>query len=70
MNQLDANSLLQRPTKSDPCVWSQDDSGAWYTSCGEGFDLTTADCPEEAGLKFCCYCGKPIESIKYSVKET
>jgi hypothetical protein len=66
MNQTEINSLLQCPAKADPCQWSQDDTGTWFTSCGNGFDLTTAEYPAEAGMKFCCYCGKPIMAKKYS----
>lgn len=47
----------------EPCTWTQDADGAWNTTCGEAFYLDTGT-PNENKLKFCCYCGAPLEEGK------
>ena len=44
------------------CVWTED---TWYgevfdTDCGEKWVFET-DGPKQNGMKFCCYCGKPLK---------
>lgn len=41
------------------CVWTEDDDGAWDTSCDNRFEFT-ADGPEENDFAFCPYCGKNL----------
>ena len=56
------------PTK---CTWSnsEDDSDThWQTSCGEDFLLNDGT-PEDNNMKYCCYCGKPIEQLVTSGSE-
>ena len=51
---------------TEDCHWVQDsdweNSGDYYTSCGEAFSLCEGT-PEENGLRFCCYCGKELIQI-------
>jgi len=46
------------------CRWKQDDSGDWFTRCGEGWTFTDGGVAENR-IKFCPYCGKPIEAVEY-----
>lgn len=41
------------------CVWTESGEG-WVTDCGQIF-VVTVDTPAENGMKFCCFCGKPLE---------
>lgn len=51
------------------CKWIEDeDDGAWDTSCGKRF-LITEGTPEENGMKFCCYCGKPLVSHTFEWRD-
>jgi hypothetical protein len=43
-----------------PCWWRADGDGNWDTDCGEKFVFIEAG-PTENGMKFCCYCGKPLK---------
>jgi len=51
---------------TDNCQWRQRDdwegSAFWDTDCGETF-VFTEDTPIENGLRFCCFCGKPLEQV-------
>ena len=43
------------------CVWHQDyDIGCWNSGCGKVFEITQGT-PTENGMRFCCYCGKPLK---------
>lgn len=42
------------------CKWKEDNDGCWWTDCGQGFVLADGT-PKENDMKFCCYCGKPLE---------
>ncbi len=43
------------------CVWSQDgDEDLWITAC-HGYFRIDDGAPSDNKMKFCCYCGKPIE---------
>ena len=44
------------------CNWAQDDEGSevWHPSCGRGMFSLTEGGPKDNGMKFCCYCGKPL----------
>jgi len=51
------------------CEWGQYchddvDSSLWHTACGDAFCLVD-DGPKENGMKFCCYCGKPLTVSHY-----
>ena len=43
-------------------VNSEDSDTHWSTSCGEDFFLNDGT-PEDNNMKYCCYCGKPIEQL-------
>lgn len=48
------------------CYWSQDgDGGPWATGCSNYFEINDGP-PSANGMKFCCYCGKPLDEIAYS----
>lgn len=51
------------------CIWSNSEDSdendcdtQWETSCGNDFILNDGT-PENNGMKYCCYCGKPIEQL-------
>jgi hypothetical protein len=46
------------------CRWVEDWEGNWCTECGEGFTLTSGK-PTDNRMKFCTYCGKPLEQVEY-----
>ena len=48
----------------EKCRWKQDDTGDWFTRCGEGWTFTDGGVAENR-IKFCPYCGKPIEAVEY-----
>ena len=41
------------------CHWKADFDGNFDTDCGQCFSLTAGTIAEN-GMKFCCYCGKPL----------
>ena len=52
------------------CEWTVDnnlpeDDRLYSTACGEEF-LFIDGSPKDNGLKFCCYCGKPIKGEQYA----
>lgn len=62
------DKLLADYRRLNECVWSQDGAydsdGNWNTSCGEIFTFID-DTPKGNGMKFCCYCGKPLHEKLY-----
>ena len=53
---------MSEPTKH--CVWHQDgeDSDTWGSKCGRYFRLDDGT-PDDNHMRWCCYCGKPLESV-------
>jgi len=56
-----------------PCVWAEcdpltDDLPRWDTTCGQSFTFIDGG-PAENGIKFCCYCGHPVESKPFVYEE-
>ena len=52
------------------CAWVQDeDFGAWETNCGHCYAIIEGT-PAANGMKFCCYCGKPLEGMPWIEEET
>ena len=45
------------------CVWSETPDGHYETACGEAHVLITPSGPVEHGMRFCCYCGKPLQEV-------
>ena len=52
------------------CEWVQDDedSNVWGTSCGNIFCLEETG-PEDLGMRFCCFCGKPLVEVLWEDRE-
>ena len=44
----------------EPCVWTENDSGWWETTCQNAFSLTDGT-PEDNGMNFCPYCGNHLK---------
>lgn len=59
--------LGYQPENDGTCKWTEDEDGNWFTDCGEAFTFIDGG-PAENSMKFCCYCGKPLEPVEY--KET
>lgn len=51
---------------TETCEWTIDanpDFTVWETTCGQAF-VFEVDGPEHNGMKFCCYCGKPLVEVR------
>ena len=48
----------------DTCKWTENENGLWETDCNDSFEFYSSG-PVENGMKFCPYCGKPLEEVKY-----
>ena len=50
---------------NDTCVWRLEeiDSDLWETACKQEF-IMLGGTPSDNDMKYCCYCGKPIEEIE------
>ena len=46
------------------CRWQEDFDGNYDTDCQQSFCMLDGT-PDENGMRYCCYCGKPLESVKY-----
>jgi hypothetical protein len=46
------------------CIWKEDDEGIWETTCGEAFTIIEGT-PGGNDMEYCCYCGKPLEEVKF-----
>lgn len=49
------------------CIWQQEGecSDGWDTSCKRAFRIDDGT-PAENGMKFCCFCGNPIEESQWN----
>jgi hypothetical protein len=47
---------------TEVCRWHEDNEGNWQTDCDNLFTFIEGG-PSDNGMKFCCYCGKPLEEI-------
>ena len=47
----------------DTCQWREDFDGNYDTDCKQSFCMIDGT-PEENGMRFCCYCGKPLTAVK------
>ena len=59
--------MSRRKNKSDeqhPCVWTEDEDGNYETDCGQMFCFIEGG-PTDNGMKFCCYCGKPLKEVNH-----
>ena len=51
------------------CTWGYDDGDDyWETSCDGAFQLVDGT-PADNGMKFCPYCGRPIEEVSENDQE-
>jgi hypothetical protein len=54
------------------CQWTQEDdwdnSSIYSTDCGDAFSITE-ETPFSNGMKFCCYCGKPLIQVLFESKD-
>lgn len=46
------------------CCWTEDGYGLWHTDCAGSFELIEGT-PMLNDMRFCCYCGKPLEQIDF-----
>ena len=51
-------------SSSTTCQWTQNEDGAWESACGHRWEFIEGG-PTENGMKFCCYCGKPLVDVPY-----
>jgi hypothetical protein len=56
-------------TKAKTCVWTDDTDmqGTWQPSCvdpSEQLWYLDNGSPKENGMKYCCFCGKPLTERK------
>lgn len=47
------------------CEWNEDEDGVWVTECQELFEFNECG-PQENGFKFCPYCGKKLNIIRWT----
>jgi hypothetical protein len=53
----------------DTCNWNQEfEDDFWSSDCGGSFTLNEGP-PSENGMKFCCYCGKPLTESPFQYDE-
>lgn len=50
------------------CCWTDDGGEAWETGCGNLFVIID-DTPLKNGMKFCCFCGKPLTEAPLKTEE-
>jgi len=54
---------------NEECTWTESNDGGHYeTNCGDMFVLNVGT-PSENGMRFCCYCGRPLEEKLYAEEE-
>lgn len=47
------------------CLWTYEDlDDYWDTACGEAFTMTEGNLVENH-MRFCPFCGKPIQEVGY-----
>ena len=49
---------------AETCIWTENVDGCWETACGRSY-MIDGTAPSEYGVRFCCYCGKPLEERPY-----
>ena len=50
-----------RRKKNTTCEWTYNSGIEIYqTDCGKEFVITEYGTVNDIGMKFCCYCGKPL----------
>ena len=46
------------------CSWRAEEDGIWHTLCDRYWEFSNHDGPTDNGMKFCCYCGKPLKEMQ------
>jgi len=59
---------LAEEEQATGCTWEQDDDGVWNTACGYLFEVSN-DTPAENDMRFCTYCGRPLEQAERMISE-
>lgn len=50
------------------CAWNQDgEDGNWNTACNHIFAFIDGGPAENSDIKFCCFCGSPIEFVPWAL---
>lgn len=49
--------------KATFCTWKEDEERNWWCDCDNTFCIYEGS-PYEIGMKFCCYCGKPLKESR------
>ena len=52
----------------DVCIWMEDGDGGYSTSCGKAFIINDGT-PEENGMNYCPFCGKPLMQEVFKEEE-
>lgn len=50
------------------CGWKAHEDGQWFTDCGEAFEIQAGG-PDENGLRYCCFCGKPLTTTQNATED-
>lgn len=63
-----SDKTTTKPKSAQFCIWDEDEwTGAWDTRCGSSFQIVDGT-PADNLMRFCCYCGRPIEQALAKVK--
>ena len=46
------------------CYWKEDTDGNYEADCGQAFTMIDG-APEENDMRFCCYCGRVLKTVRY-----
>jgi DNA-directed RNA polymerase subunit RPC12/RpoP len=47
------------PVNNNPCIWTENEDGAYVTTCGNTYEIINGT-PRENHMNFCPYCGKRL----------
>lgn len=63
---MNKKNILEMWEADEICVWEQNEEGDYRTSCDNCFRIYVLDngTPEENKMKFCCYCGRLLETVE------
>ncbi len=65
-----AQRMRDAAEEAKPCNWYQDDEGSyWHTSCNHYFTFEEDDALLDGVIKFCMYCGKPINAEPWTEEQ-
>ena len=58
------HEIYQAILDQKPCSWRAEEDGIWHTLCDRYWEFSNHDGPTDNGMKFCCYCGKPLKEMQ------